>query len=189
MTKTAASNTVKELPGYPVQNSPSGNYLWGGPAGRGGIVYDIVWRRCPRRTPWMMLRMPVCSYPIIVTHLSFNFLCLLLLYSIYLNGLYICTNLDVLLDLCNLRWPDPARRHGVNSVTEKNMSFKAKTTITIFSKVGLTSKRSTSLSVRSNWTNWYRAIKLVYRNDKKMKRLILWHTVSMKSYIWLSCFW
>ena len=33
----------------------------------------------------MMLRTPVCSYPIIVTHLSFNFLCLLLLYSIYLN--------------------------------------------------------------------------------------------------------
>jgi hypothetical protein len=29
---------------------------------------------------------PVCSYPIIVTNLSFNFLCLLLLYSIYLNG-------------------------------------------------------------------------------------------------------
>ena len=85
MTKTHVSETVKELPGYPVQNSPSGNYFWGGPAGRGGIVYDIVWRRCPRRTPWMMLRTPVCSYPIIVTHLSFNFLCLLLLYSIYLN--------------------------------------------------------------------------------------------------------
>jgi hypothetical protein len=34
----------------------------------------------------MMLRTPVCSYPIIVSHLSFNFLCLLLLYSIYLNG-------------------------------------------------------------------------------------------------------
>jgi hypothetical protein len=33
----------------------------------------------------MMLRTPVCSYPIIVTHLSFKFLCLLLLYSIYLN--------------------------------------------------------------------------------------------------------
>jgi hypothetical protein len=32
-----------------------------------------------------MLRTPVCVYPIIVTHLSFNFLCLLLLYSIYLN--------------------------------------------------------------------------------------------------------
>jgi hypothetical protein len=31
---------------------------------------------------------PVCSYPIIVSHLSFNFLCLLLLYSIYLNGAY-----------------------------------------------------------------------------------------------------
>ena len=36
----------------------------------------------------MMLRTPVCSYPIIVTHLSFNFLCLLLLYSIYLNVTY-----------------------------------------------------------------------------------------------------
>ncbi len=35
----------------------------------------------------MMLRTPVCSYPIIVSHLSFNFLCLLLLYSIYLNGI------------------------------------------------------------------------------------------------------
>ncbi len=34
----------------------------------------------------MMLRTPVCSYPIIVSHLSFNFLCLMLLYSIYLNG-------------------------------------------------------------------------------------------------------
>jgi hypothetical protein len=33
-----------------------------------------------------MLRTPVCSYPIIVTHLSFSFLCLLLLYSIYLNA-------------------------------------------------------------------------------------------------------
>jgi len=40
---------------------------------------------CPRRRPWTKLRTPVCSYPIIVTHLSFNFLCLLLLYSIYLN--------------------------------------------------------------------------------------------------------
>jgi hypothetical protein len=29
MTKTPASNTVKELPGYPVQNSPSGNYFEG----------------------------------------------------------------------------------------------------------------------------------------------------------------
>jgi hypothetical protein len=35
-----------------------------------------------------MLCTPVCPYPIIVTHLSFNFLCLLLLYSIYLNCCY-----------------------------------------------------------------------------------------------------
>jgi hypothetical protein len=34
----------------------------------------------------MMLRTPVCSYPIIVSHLSFNVLCLLILYSIYLSG-------------------------------------------------------------------------------------------------------
>jgi hypothetical protein len=40
----------------------------------------------------MMLCTPICSYPIIVTHLSFNFLCLLLLYSIYLNGLHIYTD-------------------------------------------------------------------------------------------------
>jgi hypothetical protein len=26
LTKTPVSDTVKELPGYPVQNSPSGNY-------------------------------------------------------------------------------------------------------------------------------------------------------------------
>ncbi len=77
------TDPVKELPGYPVQNSPSGSFLlWGSE----GAVYDIVWRRCPRKTAWMMLRTPVCSYPIIVTHLSFNFLSLLLLYSIYLNG-------------------------------------------------------------------------------------------------------
>ncbi len=81
------TDTVKELPGYPVQNSPSWSFLlWGGALGSDGVVYDIVWRRCPRRTPWMMLRTPVCSYPIIVTHLGFNFLCLLLVYSIYLNG-------------------------------------------------------------------------------------------------------
>jgi hypothetical protein len=41
----------------------------------------------------MMLRTPVCSYPIIVSYLSFNFLCLLLLYSIYLNGLSPIQNL------------------------------------------------------------------------------------------------
>ncbi len=86
MTKTPASNTVKELPGYPVQNSPSGNYSWGGAVGRVEIVYDIVWMGCLGRTPWTELRTPVCSYPIDVFHLSFNFLCLLFLYSIYLCG-------------------------------------------------------------------------------------------------------
>ncbi len=50
MTKTPAPDTVKELPGYPVQNSPSGNYSWGGAVGRGGRVYDIVWMGYPRRT-------------------------------------------------------------------------------------------------------------------------------------------
>jgi hypothetical protein len=40
----------------------------------------------PQRRPWTKLRTPVCLYPIIVSHLSFNFLCLLLLYSIYLIG-------------------------------------------------------------------------------------------------------
>jgi hypothetical protein len=39
-----------------------------------------------------MLRTPVCSYPIIVTHLSFNFLCLVLLYSIYLNAMHVMPN-------------------------------------------------------------------------------------------------
>ncbi len=47
------TDTVKELPGYPVQNSPSWSFLfWGGSVGRGGLVYDIVRRGCPRRTPW-----------------------------------------------------------------------------------------------------------------------------------------
>jgi hypothetical protein len=36
---------------------------------------------------WTVLRTTVCSYPINVFQLSFNFLCLLLLYSIYLNGM------------------------------------------------------------------------------------------------------
>jgi hypothetical protein len=35
---------------------------------------------------WTVLRTTVCSYPIDVFQLSFNFLCLLLLYSIYLNA-------------------------------------------------------------------------------------------------------
>ncbi len=51
---------VKELPGYPVQNSPSGSFFsWGGAVGREGIVYGIVWMGCPRRRPWTKLRTPV----------------------------------------------------------------------------------------------------------------------------------
>jgi hypothetical protein len=44
-----------------------------------------------------MFRTPVCcrillSYPIVVSQLSFNFLCLLLLYSIYLSEYIIYTH-------------------------------------------------------------------------------------------------
>ncbi len=74
------TDTVKELPGYPVKNTPSVSFLsWGGLLAGGGIVYDIVWMGwCPRK-PWIMLRtLVVAFYPIVVSHLSFNFLCLLL---------------------------------------------------------------------------------------------------------------
>jgi hypothetical protein len=51
------------MPGYPVQNYPSGSFLsWGGPVGREGIVYDIAWMGCPRRTPWIILCTPVCFH-------------------------------------------------------------------------------------------------------------------------------
>ncbi len=47
------TDTVKKLPGYSVQNSPSRSFLlWGGAVGSGGIVYDIVRMGCPRRTHW-----------------------------------------------------------------------------------------------------------------------------------------
>jgi hypothetical protein len=47
------TDTVEELPGYPVQNSPSVSFLFlGGSVGRDELVYDIVRRGCPRRTPW-----------------------------------------------------------------------------------------------------------------------------------------
>jgi hypothetical protein len=39
----------------------------------------------PEGNPGKCAHIYMLSYPIIVTHLSFNFLCLLLLYSIYLN--------------------------------------------------------------------------------------------------------
>ncbi len=82
------TDTVEELPGYPVQNSPSGSFLfWGGSVGRGGLVYDIVRMGWPRRTPCGQPAYTcMLSYSIVVFHLSFNFLCLLLLHSIYLCG-------------------------------------------------------------------------------------------------------
>ncbi len=83
------TDTVKELPGYPVQNSPSGSFLsWGGPAGRGGIVpiWYCVNGMPQKETLDNVAYTCILSYPIVVSHLSFNFLCLLLLYSIYLSG-------------------------------------------------------------------------------------------------------
>jgi hypothetical protein len=79
---------VKEQLGYPVQNCPSGSFFfWGGPVGRGGIGYDIVWRGPTQKdTLDNVAYTCMLSYPIVVSHLSFNFLRLLLLYSIYLGG-------------------------------------------------------------------------------------------------------
>ncbi len=58
---TSRTDTVKELPGYPVQNSPSGGFLiWGGTVSSEGVVYDTVWMGRPRRKPWTILRTPVC---------------------------------------------------------------------------------------------------------------------------------
>ncbi len=55
------TETVSELPGFPVQNCQSRSFLfWGGAVDKGGIVNNIVWMGCPRRTPWTMLRTPVC---------------------------------------------------------------------------------------------------------------------------------
>jgi hypothetical protein len=55
------TDTVKELAGYPVQNSPSGSFLFrGGSVGRGGLVYDIVRRGMPQKDTLDNLRTPVC---------------------------------------------------------------------------------------------------------------------------------
>jgi hypothetical protein len=52
--ETSRTDTVKELPGFSVQNCPYGSFLFlffdGGTAGSGGIIYDIVRKGCPRRT-------------------------------------------------------------------------------------------------------------------------------------------
>ncbi len=83
------TDTVEELPGYPVQNSPSGSFLfWGRAVGRGGL--HSIWhceKGMPQKDPWTTC---VHLYAFVFyRRLSpqfqfFNFLCLLLLYSIYL---------------------------------------------------------------------------------------------------------
>ncbi len=82
------TDTVKEVPGYPVQNSPCGSFLfWGGSVGRGGNSICYCLNGMPRRKPWKMCVNLFAFVFYVVSHLSFNFLCLLLLYSIYLCGL------------------------------------------------------------------------------------------------------
>ncbi len=44
--------------------------------GGGGIVYDIVWKGCPRRTPWIMLRTPVCFRILSLSLTSVSMFCL-----------------------------------------------------------------------------------------------------------------
>ncbi len=53
---------------------------------QGAIVYDIDWMGCPEGNPGKCAYTCMLSYSIVVSHLGFNFLCLLLLYSIYLCG-------------------------------------------------------------------------------------------------------
>ena len=45
-----------------------------------GVTLDLTnYKRVYAYLLWTVLRTPVCSYPIDVFHLSFNFLCLVLL--------------------------------------------------------------------------------------------------------------
>ncbi len=90
--ETSRTDTVKKLPGNSVQNSPSGSFLsWKGPADRGGggkIIKNMILCEWDAPETPIFLRTPGLSYPIIVSHLRYNFLCLLLLYSIYLCDCY-----------------------------------------------------------------------------------------------------
>jgi hypothetical protein len=52
----------------------------------GGIVYDCVKKMPQKDTLDDVAYTIMLSYPIVISHLSFNFLFLLLLYSIYLSG-------------------------------------------------------------------------------------------------------
>ena len=88
------TDTVEELPGYPVQNSPSGSFLfWGGPVGRGGIVYDIVWRRCPRRTPgWCCVHLCARILSSSLTSVSIFSVCCYSIVSISMDLAHVCTH-------------------------------------------------------------------------------------------------
>ncbi len=55
--ETSRTDTVKELPGYSVQNCPSGNFaFWVGAVGRGRRYCE---KGIPQGTPWTVLRTPV----------------------------------------------------------------------------------------------------------------------------------
>jgi hypothetical protein len=78
--ETSRTDTVKGLAGYPVQKVHLGvSFLEGGPAGRGEWYMILCEWGCARRKPWNVAYTCKLSYPIIVSHLSFNFLCLVLL--------------------------------------------------------------------------------------------------------------
>ncbi len=72
--ETSRNDTVKELPGYSVQNCPSGSFLFWGGAG-GGIVYYFVWMGYPSRTPWIVLRTPVCLRILSTSFISVSIFC------------------------------------------------------------------------------------------------------------------
>jgi hypothetical protein len=69
------TGTVKEVPGYSVQNSPSGSFLyWGGSVGRGGIVYDIFEWDAQKKT-MENVRTPVCFRILMSSLTSVSILC------------------------------------------------------------------------------------------------------------------
>ncbi len=81
------TDTVEKLPGYPVQNSPSGSFLFlRGVCWQGWTSIWYCEKGMPQKDTLDNLRTPLLSYSNVVFHLSFNFLCLLLLYSIYICG-------------------------------------------------------------------------------------------------------
>jgi hypothetical protein len=56
------TDTVKELPGYPVQNSPSWSFLFGGGSvgGGGGELYMIFFEWDAQKETLENVRTPVC---------------------------------------------------------------------------------------------------------------------------------